>query len=155
MKKDKFADLVKPQCRKLALTELLERKATLSKMSKVEYSELKLQDIYQSKEIDSFCAKRLFMWKFRMFDLADNFKSKYSDLVCQLCGDHEDKDSLLLTCSKIRAEVMPIRTNNTAVYNDLYSDNIEKVKKIGHLLDAAFSKRKELLSCSDNAQSNN
>ena len=124
-------------------------------MSRAKYSELKLQDIYQSKEIDSFSAKRLFMWKFRMFDLADNFKSKYSNLVCQLCGDHEDKDSLLLSCSKIREEVSSIRTNNTSVYTDLYSDNIEKVKEIGHLLDAAFSKRKELLSCSDDTPENN
>ncbi len=72
-----------------------------------------------------------------MFDLAENFKSKYSNLVCQLCGDHEEKDSLLLSCFKIREEVSSIRTNNTIVYTDLSSDNIEKVKEIGHLLDAA------------------
>ena len=92
MKKETFADLVKRKVKTLALQDLLLMKASHSKMSNVNYKELKLQDIYKSENINSFRAKNLYRWRTRMWEFRNNYRGKYSDLKCPLCKNHIDKD---------------------------------------------------------------
>ena len=138
--------MVKRQCKMLALRELLELKDSHSKMSKLKYTELKLQNIYKSENINSYQAKNLYRWRTRTWDFRTNYRSKYSDLKCQLCLSHIDKDELFLSCQVIINEVPSVRSNKTLKYEDLFSDDVEKQEKIGKLLDVAYKKRVELLS---------
>ena len=130
----------------MPLRDLLEKKASHSKMSKLNYTELKLQDIYKSVNINSFQAKNLYRWRTRTWDFRTNYKSKYSDLKCPLCQNHIDKDELFLSCQVIIDEVPSVRINQTSKYEDLFLDDVENQEKIGKLLDTVYKKRNEILS---------
>ena len=121
-------------------------KASHSKMSNVNYKDLKLQDIYKSENINSFRAKNLYRWRTRMWEFRNNYRGKYSDLKCQLCKNHIDKDELILSCQIIISAVPSVRLNRTTKYEDLFCDDVEKQSAIGKLLDEAYKKRIELLS---------
>ena len=112
----------------------------------IKYTELKLQNIYKSENINSYQAKNLYRWRTRTWDFRTNYRSKYPDLKCQLCLSHIDKDDLFLSCQVIINEVPSVRLNQTLKYDDLFSDDVEKQEKIGKLLDVAYKKRVELLS---------
>ena len=141
MKHEKFSKLVKERCMKVALSYLLDLKQRHSKMDNLNYQELKIQDIYKSKVIYSGFARKLFKWRTRMFDLKNNFATKYSNLSCPLCMKHIDKDEALLTCETIMAQI----TKKDINYADLFCKNVEKVFSIGKLLDEAWSIRNVIL----------
>jgi len=72
-----------------------------------------------------------------MFDLKNNFCTKYADLSCPLCFKHLDKDEALLTCEKILSKNPKLK--NDINYKDLFSQEIEKVFPVGKLLDEAWT----------------
>ena len=139
MKQEKFSKLVKERCMKVALSYLLDLKQRHSKMDNLKYSELKQQNIYKSKEIYSGFAKKLFKWRTRMFDLKNNFCTKYADLSCPLCFKHIDKDEALLTCETILSEKTTPKID--FIYKELFGEEIQKVFSIGKLLDEAWTIR--------------
>ena len=109
MKKEKFAELIKGQCKHIALDELLNKKKSHSKMVNIEYSELNLQKWYKSKLFHSTKAKSLFKWRTRMKDFRNNLKKSFADLNCPLCKMKLDDQEHILACDKIKESVLKVR----------------------------------------------
>ena len=143
MKQAKFSELVKKQCRSVALEYLLNIKESHSKMDNLKYSELKLQSLYKSKQVYSTTAKNIFKWRTRMFELKNNFKTKYSNFSCPLCFKHLDDDESLLTCEILNS---PKSENINLNYKDLFKQDVEKMLSIGKSLQEAWTVRNVLLS---------
>ena len=115
-------------------------------MKNLKYTELKLQEIYKNKYINAFKAKNLFKWRTRTMDLKNNYKSKYTDLSCLLCLSHIEKNETLLSCQVLKDKVPSLCSSQNIIYEDLFGENVKKLKEIGDLLDLAFTKRNELLA---------
>ena len=84
--KENFAALVKRKLRIAAFENLMKTKATLSKMSSLNYKELKAQEYLKSRDITTTEKKQIFRYRTRMVrNFAVNFKNSATDLSCPLC----------------------------------------------------------------------
>ena len=81
LKRETFSKKVKNQIKKMALKEMIKvipseenkNKRLLSKMEKLEYSELKLQDYFKNKNINTNLARQIFRYRTRMITIGANF----------------------------------------------------------------------------------
>ena len=70
--------------------------------------------------------------------------------MCSLCKDIEKEEQLLnqehlLLCQKLKNEVIEIRQNNTVIYDDIFSENIEKMNRAAKLFEKAINTREKLI----------
>ena len=70
--------------------------------------------------------------------------------MCSLCKDIEKEEQLLnqehlLLCQKLKNEVIEIRQNNTVIYDDIFSENIEKMNHAVKLFEKAINTREKLI----------
>ena len=67
-----------------------------------------------------------------MIDTKHNFKNKYKDTKCRLCGLHEEtQDHILFECTK-----NGIKPQNRFTKKDVFNDkNISKLKSIAKTID--------------------
>ena len=96
MKKEPFKKAVKKCIQSAAFDYLMDLKERHSKMTNIQYSELKKQEYLKSSLVPSHKAKSLFKFRTRMNRVRSNFKQSYGDLSCPLCLVAEDRDDHLL-----------------------------------------------------------
>ena len=83
MSKDKFKEMVKTACKKVAFEFLLKLKDGHSKGEDIVYGNFKLQNYLNSELFNTKQAKLLFKLRSRMVDVRNNYKNKYKDnLLC-------------------------------------------------------------------------
>ena len=70
---------------------LMEEKKSKSKLEKLNFENLKMQNYLGSNELETLEKKLLFQIRTRMLNVKANFKNNHSDLSCPLlCGNKED-----------------------------------------------------------------
>ena len=115
-----FKALVKRKAKEYALKILQEMQSTHSKMSNLNYSELKLQEYFNTPGISRTEMLNLFKWRVKMAPLGENFRGNQGNIVCPLCHNHLDNQATIFQCEAIRKEI-----GSEVKMEDLYRDKIE------------------------------
>ena len=113
-----------------------------SKMKKLNYNELKIQNYFLSKEISTKNKVILFKARIRMFKVANNYGNKTN---CPQCKIDEDSQKHLIECVIIKITCNDILNNDSMKYEDIYSDNTTKQNEMIKLIKIAIIKREEII----------
>ena len=130
--KEAFKRLVKTRAKEYALNKLLGKQASHSKMEKLRYSELKIQNYFLDEKLKPKEMKTLFRFRTRMEKFGENFRGGNDHVVCPLCKIHLDNQELSLQCPVLKEEV---KVNGDLA--DIYQENInlEIIKTISRISD--------------------
>ena len=143
--KNTFEKLIKESVLKRAFEELIKKKETHSKMSNVQYSELKIQDYLKSDcELSNDDKEILFKFRTRMAKLKNNFKNMFKDVFCQLCQTDEECQSHLFYCDILLKNCKDLAENTEVEYEDIFNSKLKQVKAI-KLLSKIWKTRNYLL----------
>ena len=137
-KKEQFKEVVKNSVKVAAFNYLMTMKAKSSKMTNLEYTELRQQEYLCHDKVPPHKARNLYRYRVRMDRVKGNYRHSYSDLDCPLCLVSEDRSEHLLLCAKIKEKCMDVRENRSVEYMDIYSTSIDKMVAAVDLLDAAM-----------------
>ena len=74
----------------------------------------------------------------RMLDLKSNFKIGQSDLICRGCFKAEETQEHLLVCPSL-ADNRILNSSKLPQFEDLFSDETEKIENIGQILMTKFN----------------
>ena len=125
---------------------LLLEKEDKSKLSNLSYSKLKPQDYLIKNTLSVSDKKFLFKLRTRMLNIGDNMGRK--DDLCPLCYTEKDTQNHLLECPIINLHID--YSENTELkqvnYEDIFSNNIEKITDACTLMRKIFRMREVLLS---------
>ena len=115
-----FKKQVKIKSKEFALEQLLILKSEHSKMEKLEYTEIKLQNYLSNESITVQEAKNLFKFRTRVAKFQENMKNNPGlSLACPLCKIQPDTQQHSVQCSVIKSKV-DVKGN----YSDIFLDNI-------------------------------
>ena len=114
-----------------------------SKLGQLKHDQDKTQDYLTSADISIRNKKLIFALKSRMVKVSDNYSKQ--DL-CRLCQKTDSQRHLIESCEKILDSSVDIRTNTEAKYEDIYSNDVNKLKQISLLYRKAIQARDVLLS---------
>ena len=138
MKKDKFKLIVKAACKKTAFKYLLkEQENVQSKMGNIKYRDFKMQEYLKTEEISTKLKKLAFKLRLRMVRVSNNMGIKGPCPLCKhiITGAVQyDTQEHLIGCVILKEKVQEIRENTEIKMNDIFSDNIMKVKMAVELL---------------------
>ena len=112
-----------------------------SKLAKLTYDKLGLQEYLSDSKISIKHKKLAFQFRTHMIRTASNFGSKDS---CPLGCDHIDNQESLLTCDIIKMNNFEVMTSDIK-YDDVFGENSEKIGNAVSLLDKALRTRETLL----------
>ena len=126
----------------MILTKLCEqmRKNSHSKMSKLVYSELKMQTYVKSKELSLTLKRTLFAYRLRMLEFGENFRGQRPSVPCPFqCTDELDNQLHLYTC-KVTSKIL---SESDVKHEDFLTEEVdtEKVK----ILEKALNRRKQTI----------
>ena len=136
--KSSFKKLVKKKAKEFAFKSYLQKKkAEHSKLKDLFYSELKTQKYLNTFTVAD--ARLIFSFRSRMAHFKNNLKSSWESLLCPLCLDHVDDQSLAFECPKLKTKI-----SQKVKYTNIFNENIEKelvenIKKIISVRDEVFS----------------
>ena len=100
--KTSFNRLLKTKGIEFAFYSYLERKKTHSKMENLLYTELKMQDHFNSEQVTVMEAQNLFNYRTRMADYSENYRGHMGPKTCPLCKTHLDCQSLSFHCPEAK-----------------------------------------------------
>ena len=129
--KEAFKRLVKVKAKEYGLEMLLKKKENHSKMSKLTYSELKLQSYFSIPGINIQQVRNMFKFRVRMAEVGENFRGKSARVACPLCSNHLDNQEMLFQCEVIREKV-DIKFGLEDVYKD--DIKIEVAEEISEIM---------------------
>ena len=115
--------MVKTKAKAFALRKLLEKQAKHSKMEKLRYSDLKLQDYLKDGKLKAEEMKTLFKYRTRMENFGENFRGGEEYKVCPLCKLHLDNQEMSLQCPEIIKHVN-VKGNLSDIYKHKISYDI-------------------------------
>ena len=119
----------------------LKRKATAhSKIQEELYNDLHGKDYFFDRRITDSKAKLLFQFRTRMYGVRNNFRNMYSSILCPLCGKAEDSQEHLFEC-----DIFQNYETISIGYEDLFSDDIEKLIKVTSQLEKLVKVREVIL----------
>ena len=110
-------------------------------MKDLHYQRLEMQEYLKTNELSLIEKKLLFKFRTRMVEVGHNFGRKVQCPVCFIAPDNQQH---LLSCVRIKVSVPEIFKNTQSKYEDIFSNNIKKMKKVIQLLELAIRKREEL-----------
>ena len=113
-----FKNLIKKKTRELTFFKFMERKLNHTKLSNLQYCDLRIQHYFTKNQFTVNEARLIFSFRTRMAPFKNNFKSQNED-TCQLCNSHQDDQNLVFKCPVIQKEIEP----NEEISN-IYSNNI-------------------------------
>ena len=148
-KKEKFADIVKKACKASAFKELMSKKQSHSKLDGLNYTELSMKEYLKSDLITPDKAKSLYKYRVRSAKVKNNMKSAHSDLNCPLCDktglQHLDDQHNLLHCRELVKTSLATVDGKCCPYEDIFSENVQKMSIAVDLLDKSMELRETLL----------
>ena len=117
--KNSFKRLVKVKVKQYTFNYLMGLKTKHTKMDKVNYKELKLQNYLKDNSIPVIEARNIFRYRTRVAKYKENMKSSYLSTACPLWCVQLDTQVHSVQCSVVKEHVQ-VEGN----YNDIYSENI-------------------------------
>ena len=118
--KSAVKNMVKTKAREYALKELLLKKEKHSKLDRLHYGELKLQDYFKLQGLNITELRETFKFRVRMLEFGENFRGNADFICCPLCASHLDNQNMLFQC--------PLLKNMEASHSDIekiYTDNTD------------------------------
>ena len=103
--KDAFKKIVQVKAKELALARLLTKQSKHTKLDKLNYKELKMQDYLLSEELKPNQKKLLFKYRTRMAEYGENYRAGRTQVMCPLCKLHLDNQEMSYQCEAIKAEI--------------------------------------------------
>ena len=136
--KEQFKTIVDSAVEELAFQYLLKLKAKHSKVVHIEYKSLELQKYLAPNNLSTQQVKFIFQARSRMIDIRANFENKYKDLSCRACKKEVESQPHLLLCEELNDD--NVIAAKIPKYEDLFSENLEDLKVVAHILEANFKK---------------
>ena len=134
-----FNTFLKKAVQENTLNYLNNQKSTHTKVLHIRHNTLEIQKYLQPEYVYSIqLSKFIFQARTRMLDLKINYKQMYKneDLMCPLKCIHLDTQKHLLVCPKIESSL--VSTSDAPVYEDLFSEEVNKVKSLANILEEKF-----------------
>ena len=126
--------MIKKSVRVKATEYLLKIKESHSKTSKLNYSDLGLQDYLKPSSSLSIKEKQfIFSARCRMVDVRCNFKTGKIDLSCRSCQKEPESQQHILECPELRA-----KKPDNIDYGDLFGKDLDKLIAVGKQLIKCF-----------------
>ena len=116
--KDAFKKIVKAKAKDIAFRKLLKMKNEHTKMSNLEYEELKIQNYFLREELKIEQKRTLFKYRTRMAEYGENFRAGRAQVMCPFCNLHLDSQVLGYKC--------PVLTTLIRIegkYEEIYEEN--------------------------------
>ena len=145
-----FKEVVKGKARAAALKYLNGMKEKHSKLKYLTYSDLKIRDYLKGNKFKEM-AQMICGYRTRMADVKGNYKNGNESFMCPLCEQEDDYQEHLLVCTKIIEENLNIR-NVSALYMDLFGEDVDKIRNVCGWLKEAMDIRNELLKKKDESE---
>ena len=114
-----------------------------SKTKHIIHRELILQPYLKPGNMSNIQRKFIFKLRSRMLDVKVNFPGTQENLLCELCGEHNDDQESLLVCEKLDESNSLV--TKSPDYKDLFSSHVDKQLEISLILKRKFELRKKLL----------
>ena len=128
--KNSFKKLVKKQARRFAFMKFKDEQKDHSKMSKLEYKELKIQDYLLCQDITVSQAKVLLKFRTRMANYGNNFKGTNKHTACLMCENHPDSQEFIFEC-KYNKDNLNLRGKYEDIFtHKINNEVIETLEKI-------------------------
>ena len=145
MSENSFKLRVKSAVTCKAMEELTKLKNKHSKVMNIVHRKLEMQKYLKPNSLTNREAKFAFHSRTRMLKVRKNYGGSYSKHFCPICKDENEEDSQqhLLFCERLvdnntLAEEVP-------VYNDLFSEHLDKQIRIVRILVTNFKARTNIL----------
>ena len=108
------------------------------------YKNLEGMKYFNDPKFSPELSNLLFKLRTRMFNVRSNFRNNYvqSNTLCPLCSLSEDSQEHLLECDIIKNNV---NNNKDSVYEDIFSDDPEKLHNIALVMKDIIEIREKLL----------
>ena len=106
-----------------------------------------MKEYLSTNKISTKHKKLLYSLRTRMTNLPYNSGVKST---CCLCKETENVEQPLnqehlLLCQKLKNEVIELRLNKSVAYDDIFSENIEKMNNAAKLFEIAINTREKLI----------
>ena len=136
--KETFKIIVKAKAKELALTNLLSKKESHSKLDNITYRELKMQEYFQSDKFSIEQKLTIFRCRVRMERFGENFRGGNVAVMCPLCKLHLDNQAMGYQCPEIKKE-MEVK----GCIEDMYKEEIklETVRTMTKILEIRITKQ--------------
>ena len=133
--------ILKEAVKREAFNELTGKQADHSKTRDLRYTGLQLQPYLSSQRASSIKQKALFFkFRCRMIDVKDNFKFGKTELLCKCCHNEVESQHHLLNCPMLQDSSL---VADLPAYEDLFSEDADKIEKIGKILIEKYEKFKK------------
>ena len=128
-----FSKLVKEKIRKYEFTRLIGKMK--SKMQNLEYSELRMQEYLELRNMNKRQAIILFKFRVRMTPFGENFRAGVERTVCPLCSLHVDSQEESFHCTKLRL-IMEVKGKYSEVFGSEFPQElVQTLVNIYHFRD--------------------
>ena len=126
-----------------AFNFLIEKAKGHSKVRQNLYKNLNGSKYFEISKFTPDLAKLVFKFRTRMYDVRNNFRNKYIEqsLDCKLCDNELCQQSHIFQCSVIMNVVGHIVEH----YEDLFTDNIDKLYRVAKITNLLVQTREILL----------
>ena len=114
-----------------------------SKLNKLNYNSIKMQEYLADPKMSNRHKKLAFQARTYMLRTASNFGNKTTS--CPLGCDSPDNQEHLVACDVVKMNNYDVMSDTECHYEDLFGDNVEKIKRVVNLLDKAMRTREILL----------
>ena len=142
--RNKIKEVLNKNTKLKAFQFLIEKAKTHSKVNEKLYNDCEGLGHYDDMRFSPDIVNILFKFRTRMYLVKNNFRSNYvnTDTLCPVCKVEEDTQEHLFKCEKI---VDNVDENKNCVYEDIFSDDPEKLLNVGFVLKDLIEIRERLL----------
>ena len=138
--RESFKRLVKCKAQEYALMELRKEQEKHSKMANLIYTELKAQDYLTSENTRAEYVINIFKFRVRMAPFGENFRGGEDHIMCPLCQNHWDSQTMSFQCSYFKGKVA-IECDMKEILSDKVT--VETGKTLTNMLRIREDKLKE------------
>ena len=135
---------LKEKVKLCAFNHLMELAKSHSKVRDDIYKDVDGKNYLKNPKFTPDLASLLFKMRTRMFNVRNNFRNNYAqtNTLCPLCSLAEDSQEHLLECNIIKRNC---NDDKDCVYDDLFSDDSDKLFNIAMLMKEIIEIREKLL----------
>ena len=130
------------RCKMTSFEYLQKKKEPKSKMSKIKYHELNIQQYLISSDINLRRKQLLFKLRTRMMPTPENF-GKYR--VCRICEIDQDNTSHVMSCLFLKSQVPESLNFDADSIEHIYGNDLCETIKFLKIFEMMWRKREELL----------
>ena len=120
----------------------MKEKQSKSKMTNLNYNELKIKQYLISSKLNLRKKQMLFKLRTRMMSTPENFGL---DRLCKICEIERDTTNHVLSCIFLKGEVPEVLGLDVDLSKGVYSDDIDKNISFLKIFEKMWRKREELL----------